>query len=116
MSASVFAVATMDTKAEEIAYVAQCLKDAGVAVKTVDVGTKDAAGVQPDVTRDEVLGGKSLPDSDDRGTAVTAMGEALTRYLVDKHKNGEVAAWIGGSGGTALITLPCECCPSACRS
>ena len=36
MNKSVYAVATMDTKGEELAYVARCLQAVGVAVKTVD--------------------------------------------------------------------------------
>ena len=39
MSPSVYAVATMDTKGHELAYVAERLRAAGIAVVTVDVGT-----------------------------------------------------------------------------
>jgi uncharacterized protein (UPF0261 family) len=37
---SIYAIATMDTKGEEIAYVAKCARAAGASVVTVDVGTK----------------------------------------------------------------------------
>ncbi len=41
---SVLAVATLDTKGEEIQWVADCLKAAGVAVRIVDVSSQ---GHQP---------------------------------------------------------------------
>jgi uncharacterized protein (UPF0261 family) len=103
---SVYAVATMDTKGMELKYVADALRAAGVDVKTVDVGTLNPPSITPDVDRSQVLGTAVVPRSDDRGTAVTAMGEALRRYLVEQCEAGKVSAvlGIGGSGGTALIT------------
>lgn len=106
MDSAVYAVATMDTKGEELAFVAQCLRNAHVRVKMVDVGTQHDPAVTPDVSRREVMGGKDVPQSQDRGTAVTAMGEALRGYLRKECQAGRVAGviGIGGSGGTALIT------------
>lgn len=106
MSGTVYAIATMDTKGEELAYVAQCLRDAGIDVKMVDVGTGSGPSVQPDITSDMVIGNQSIDASDDRGRAVTAMGRALTEYLRAQSAAGDVAGviGIGGSGGTALIT------------
>lgn len=106
MDSAVYAVATMDTKGEELAFIAGCLKDIGIAVKMVDVGVQEAPTVEPDVSREEVLGGKSLSPKGDRGEAVTAMGEALKVYLRNEADAGRVAGvlGIGGSGGTALIT------------
>lgn len=106
MDQYVYAIATMDTKGEEIAYVADCLRAAGVPVRMVDVGTLGPPTVPADVGRDRVLGDTRLPDTTDRGAAVTAMGEALSRYLVGEVSAGAVAGvlGIGGSGGTALIT------------
>ena len=68
MTLAVYAIATMDTKGEELAYVALCMRNAGVTVKMVDVGTLAPPTVTPDVSRDQVLGGKTLPAGDDRGT------------------------------------------------
>jgi uncharacterized protein (UPF0261 family) len=106
MTKAVYAVATMDTKAEEIAFVAQCVKSAGANVATVDVGTQQEPSIVPDISRDQILGGKSLPDSGDRGDCVTAMGESLTEFLVAEHSAGRLAGviGIGGGGGTSLIT------------
>lgn len=113
MTRSVYAIATMDTKGSELRYVADCLQRAGIAVKTVDVGTLDPPTEPPDVSREEVLAGQSLPDDGDRGTAVTAMGDALREYLVKECAEDRVAGviGIGGSGGTALITAAMRALP-----
>ena len=42
MPQSVYAVATMDTKGHELAFVAECLRAAGVSVTMVDVGVQSA--------------------------------------------------------------------------
>lgn len=113
MSPSVYAVATMDTKGHELAYVAERLRAVGLTILTVDVGTMDPPTVVPDVTRESVAGchpttaGRSAALSRaDRGAAITAMGEALTCFLLREQEAGRVAGviGIGGSGNTALIT------------
>ena len=105
MSNAVYAVATMDTKGEELAYVAECLRTAGVPVKMVDVGTHASPTMQPDIAREEVLGDEVIGVDEDRGQAVTRMGESLRRFLQQECSAGRVAGviGIGGSGGTALI-------------
>ncbi|MCA9080632.1 MAG: Tm-1-like ATP-binding domain-containing protein [Planctomycetaceae bacterium] len=106
MQPAVYAIATMDTKGIELEFIAQRLRDAGVTVRSVDVGTLGPPVVVPDVTRDVVLGSSAAPGTEDRGAAVTAMGAALTQYLVCECERGVVAGvlGIGGSGGTAIIT------------
>ncbi len=109
MSASVYAIATMDTKGRELLYTADRLREAGVSVVTVDVGTGGEPSVRADVSAQTVAEfGCSGPliDRPDRGPAIAAMGEALARFLVSEHGAGKVAGVIGlgGSGGTALIT------------
>ena len=108
MSARVYAVATMDTKGVEIAFVAERVRACGVEVLTVDVGTKDSPAVVPDVSRQQVA--TSLPTENvlghtDRGEAVTVMSRALVEFLKAEHAAGRLAGviGIGGGGGTALI-------------
>jgi uncharacterized protein (UPF0261 family) len=106
MPNAVYAIATMDTKGGELAFVADCLRSAGVEVLTVDVGTQGEPTIQPDIPRSSVSG-DHVPDSGgDRGRAVTAMGESLREFLQAQSAAGRVAGviGIGGSGGTALIT------------
>lgn len=106
MSKFVYAIATMDTKGVELAYIADCLRAAGVQVKMVDVGTGREPTVEPDVTRGVVRAGEAVVCHDDRAVAVTAMGESLKAYLLNECAQGQVSGviGIGGSGGTALIT------------
>lgn len=103
----VYAIATMDTKGDELDFVANCLRNAGVETKTVDVGTQSDPVGRPDVTRDEVLAGTTFESlGDDRGQAITTMSNALREYMLNECAQGHVAGviGIGGSGGTALIT------------
>lgn len=114
MARNVYAIGTMDTKGEELAYVRECLSAAGVGVKMVDVGTQHPPTVQPDVTRDEVAGRAGLINAQqDRGEAVAAMSAALTKYLSAECAAGNIAGviGIGGSGGTALITAAMRSLP-----
>lgn len=110
MSQDVYAIATMDTKGEEIAFVADCLRAANVPVTVVDVGTAAPPSVAPDVAREDVwshsVSGEQLSRTMDRGAAVTSMGESLRDFLLAEHAADRVAGviGIGGSGGTALIT------------
>ena len=104
----------MDTKGHELAFLAERLRAAGAAVVTVDVGTKGPPVVAADVDRSIVAGchptdrcrAAALPESD-RGQAITAMSEAFERYLRREYDEGRLGGviGIGGSGGTALITL-----------
>ena len=79
-----YAVATMDTKGEEIQCIARLLREAGVSVQVVDVGTQSAPLGTPDISRDDVLAcaDGALGNTEDRGQAVTRMGEALRKFLL----------------------------------
>ncbi|HYG77732.1 MAG TPA: Tm-1-like ATP-binding domain-containing protein [Planctomycetota bacterium] len=111
MAKSVYAIATMDSKGDEIAYVARCARSAGASVVVVDVGTKDPATQKPDITREQVAahhpkGAAAALGHTDRGQAVTAMSEALEVFLKKEFDAGKVSGVIavGGSGGSALIS------------
>ncbi|MCE9603401.1 MAG: Tm-1-like ATP-binding domain-containing protein [Planctomycetia bacterium] len=109
----VYAIATMDTKGEELAYTAELLRRAGVEVAVVDVGTHGPpigfellAGDMKRVPREVVAASVSeqVLGFADRGAAVSAMSLALTNYLTAEHAAGRLAGAIGlGGGGTALI-------------
>jgi len=111
MTRSIYAIATMDTKGQEIAYVAQQCRAAGAAVVTVDVGTKEDPSTKPDITRQQVAdrhphGRDAVFAHTDRGRAVTAMSEALLEFLKAEDAAGKIGGVIGlgGTGGTALIS------------
>ncbi len=108
MPSHVYAIATMDTKGWEIAYVADLIRACGVNCVTVDVGTKDSPVVAPHISREQVAASTASNPlgMTDRGQAVTAMSAALVEFLKSEHAAGKVAGviGIGGGGGTALIT------------
>jgi uncharacterized protein (UPF0261 family) len=113
MRRSVYAIATMDTKGQELDFLASQLRAAGVAVVTVDVGTLSAPTVAADLDRATVVAHhpnaavrESLSRPVDRGQAIAAMSEALEHFLLANYQSGQVGGviGIGGSGGTALIT------------
>ncbi len=62
MKPSVYAVATMDTKGRELAFAAEVMRAAGVAVVTVDVGTGGPPVLSPQVPREVVAGHHSKGD------------------------------------------------------
>jgi uncharacterized protein (UPF0261 family) len=110
MSRPILAIATMDTKGQEIAWVANMVRAAGAEVRTVDVGTGFAPVAPPDIPREEVArchprGADFVLRQSDRGQAVTAMSEALVAFLTREHREGRLAGvlGLGGSGGTALL-------------
>jgi uncharacterized protein (UPF0261 family) len=121
MSSSVYAIATMDTKEEEILYVAECIRSCGVSVKVVNAGTlgssKGSQG-KADVSQEEVAechpkGAGVVLGNTDRGVAVQAMSDALTEYMLRENQKGSVLGviGIGGGGGTSLITRPMRALP-----
>src|ERR1039458_4663862 len=113
MPQSIYAVATMDTKGHELAFVAECLRSALVPVVVVDVGIQSAPTVAPDVDRATLAGFHPTAEGrnaalapGDRSPAIAAMSVALDCFLRHELDSGRLAGviGIGGSGGTALIT------------
>lgn len=104
----VWVVGTRDTKAEELDYLCALLRSRGVAVRSVDVGTRPGPGGE-DVPAAEVARwhpqGAQAVFSTDRGAAVVAMSEALCAMTAAAVRDGQVAGMlaVGGSGGTSLV-------------
>ncbi len=112
--AKVYVIGTMDTKGEELRFAAGCLRRAGAEPVLVDVGTR-GAGDGADVTAAEIAahhpeGAGVVLGRDDRGAAVAAMAEALTRWLSARDDIGAVLG-MGGSGNTALVTQAMRALP-----
>ena len=103
----IYAVGTADTKGEELAFLAACIRAAGGEVVTVDVGTRVSA-ISADIAAKEVAaahpqGELAVLGTDDRGTAVAAMGVAF-RYFIAGRDDIAGIIGIGGGGGTSIIT------------
>jgi uncharacterized protein (UPF0261 family) len=102
-----YIVGTCDTKYPELSYAKELLERAGVSCVLVDVCIFQHEN-PVDVTNAEVARHHpKTPDflsaGLDRGSAVTAMSEALEAFLPDREDLGGVLG-MGGSGNTALVT------------
>lgn len=106
----VYAIATLDSKGRELAFLGRAVREAGIDVVLVDVSLKGVPQIAPDVTRDRVAeshpsGKGHVLSSALRDSSITAMGEALTAYLGAELAAGRLqgAIGLGGSEGTSLI-------------
>lgn len=118
MPPAIFAIATLDSKGDELAFVAKTMRDAGASVTIVDVGLQSPPAYVPNIAREEVAachpgGATAVLGHRDRGLAVAEMSRALTRFLLSRNAAGDVAGviGIGGGGGTALITPAMQVLP-----
>lgn len=104
--ARAYVVGTCDTKSEELRYVRDLLRRAGIPALLVDVGIRSADG-GADIGPGEIAtmhpdGAASIIDERDRGKAVVAMSEAFRLFVRDRKDIGGMIG-LGGSGGTAII-------------
>lgn len=102
----VYVIGTFDTKHDELGYVAGLIGAQGIDVATLDVGTT-ASAAKADFPAAEIAahhpeGVDAAMAAGDRGKAVIAMSEALTRFIVSRDDIAGVIG-LGGSGGTSLI-------------
>jgi uncharacterized protein (UPF0261 family) len=116
---TVYVIGTADTKAAELAYAKACVIAAGAAAILVDVGTRSQA-TDVDVTAAAVAaahprGAGAVLGQADRGVAITAMAEALTRWL-SARRDVDAVLGLGGSGKRRSSPPPCARSPSGCRS
>lgn len=114
MISNVFIIGTFDTKSAEFFYAAERARAAGATSVLVDVSTTPS-DAKVDVTPVEVAsfhpnGVSAVLGLSDRGTAVGAMAEALTNYLLQQKNIGAVLG-LGGSGNTAIVTAAMRALP-----
>lgn len=103
----IYVIGTADTKGEELAYLADRLVAMDAAVTRVDVGTREPR-CAVDVSAAEVaghspLGADAVLSTDDRGTAISAMGEAFSRFIRTRDDVLGIIG-VGGGGGTSIVT------------
>ncbi|TVQ41412.1 MAG: UPF0261 family protein [Spirochaetaceae bacterium] len=103
----VYVVGTFDTKSDELQYVAESIRSAGVGVVTVDVSSRPGDSRADVSNADVALHHPHVPGFlgtvNDRGQAVGLMSTALGEFLLSRTDIGGVIG-IGGSGNTALVT------------
>jgi uncharacterized protein (UPF0261 family) len=110
----VYVAGTCDTKGEELRFACDCIRRAGANPVLIDVSTAAPDG-SADVTAATVAGchpegADAVLGQTDRGQAVTAMAEALKRYLLSRRDIGAVLG-LGGSGNTAIVTAAMRALP-----
>jgi uncharacterized protein (UPF0261 family) len=110
-------IASLDTKAEEAAYLRQRIEAAGVEAMLVDFGTT-TPGVVPHVEAATIagLGGSSIAGlrrERDRAAAIDAMIAGAASWAADAYVRGSISGIIsiGGSGGTAVGTAAMRALP-----
>ena len=98
-------IGTLDTKGAEYNWMAARLDEHGVDVVVIDAGTRAPHGFDRPVdfpnSAVAQAGGTNIETiGDDRGVAVTAMGEGAAAILSGLSVNGVLA--LGGSGGSSI--------------
>jgi uncharacterized protein (UPF0261 family) len=114
MSQPVYVIGTFDTKGDELFYAADLVKAAGAKAITVDISTTPNSA-KCDLSAAEVaehhpVGTAGVLGLTDRGTAVLAMAEALTLFMLTQKNIGAVLG-LGGSGNTAIVTTAMRALP-----
>ena len=109
-----YLVGTADTKGDELDYIKAQLAAAGQDSLLIDVGTR-APACSVDVTGSQVAachpqGAEAVLATDDRGTAVAAMGEAFRAFVQTRSDIAGVMG-IGGGGGTSIVTAGMRALP-----
>lgn len=102
----VLVAGTLDTKGDELRFIRDALKAAGIRTRLIDVSTSQklsAADVPPHQIAAYHRRGPNGVFSQDRGEAVSAMADAFEAWV--RHQSG-IAGIIsaGGSGGTSIVT------------
>ena len=115
----VYIIGTLDTKEAELRYARRRAEKAGATVVLVDVSTtpsKAKADVSArEVARHHPKGEAAVLGLTDRGAAVGAMAEALSRFMVSRKDVGAVLG-LGGSGNTVIVTTAMRALPLPTRT
>src|SRR5580704_10552513 len=102
---AVILAGSLDTKGEEIGFLRDCLRAAGLIAEVVDFGILGAPAITPDVTRGEIasFAGESIEElqaASDRGRAVAAMHKGLGAW-VRMRRESNMPAGMLSIGGAA---------------
>ena len=115
---TVVLLGTLDTKGAEYAFLRDRLREHGVDVIVVDAGIFEPAGLEPDVSRQEVARAAgadvaALAAAADRGAAVTALAAGAEEVVRRLHADGKLDGILalGGSGGTSIGTRAMRALP-----
>ena len=115
---TVAVLGTLDTKGEEVGFLAEQIRAGGCDTLIIDLGILAPPAIEPDIGRNKVAiaGGErieSLAEAGDRGRAVAAMTRGVERVVHDLFEHGRVhaAIGIGGSAGTTMASAAMRALP-----
>lgn len=115
---TILIVGTYDTKDDELGYLAQCIRDQGGAVVSMDVSVLGDPSTPCDVSKHQVAeaGGSSIKaaiDSGDENTAMQIMAQGAAAETLRLYKEGAIDGVIalGGTMGTDLALDVCSALP-----
>ncbi|MEK3722724.1 Tm-1-like ATP-binding domain-containing protein [Paenibacillus sp. FSL H8-0034] len=102
-------IGALDTKGYEFQFIKETLQKCGVETFIVDTGVLGDPMLQPDISADQVAqaGGATIEQlriQNDRGTAVTVMGNGAAAIIKELESTGIVGG-VYGMGGTAGTTV-----------
>lgn len=116
--ATVVLIGTLDTKAEEYAFVRSTVEEQGCATLLIDVGIEPCSGMAADVNAFEVALAagttlEALRQGGDRGQAMAAMARGATAIAGKLYLAGKLQAVmaLGGSGGSSVATTAMRALP-----
>ncbi|MCU0983701.1 MAG: ABC transporter permease [Acetobacteraceae bacterium] len=101
----VLVAGTCDTKGEELRFLRDIIRDAGLAVRLVDLSTSgrhSGAEIPAHLIAAFHPRGASAVFTGDRGASVAAMTEAFSRWIARQEGIAGIVS-AGGSGGTAMV-------------
>lgn len=114
---SVLLIGTLDTKATEVAFVRDRLREAGVPVLVADAGTFDPP-YPAEITNGELFAAAGVKLSDvrranDRGQAVALAARGAERFARQLFAAGKLSGvlGLGGSAGTTIATAAMRAVP-----
>ena len=115
--ATVVLLGTLDTKADELAFLRECVVVNGCEAVLVDAGVRSESPLA-DISADEVAAAAGedragLAAAGNRGSAVEAMTRGATEIVHRLHAAGRLDAilGIGGSGGSSLVSAAMQALP-----
>lgn len=105
MRKTVAIVGTLDTKEKEFLFLRDRIHEWNVDTLLVDCGVMRDPTIRPDVSADEIarLGGAELAElrsAQERGRAVSVMGEGARVKLLELYKQGRIHGVIGAGGSS----------------
>ena len=113
--ATIAVLGTLDTKAEEHAFVAGLIRERGHTPLLIDAGSGPPPGIAPDIPRSTLAeaAGADLDNLDDRGRAVRIMGDGAATVLAELAAEGRIDGIVslGGGGGTSIGTAAMRALP-----